>query len=114
MVSTAMHRLADEAAVLVVQGLRRFPMPLEALESGEAYIIDEQGHEVEAGTKSAFKQLRRPATKPKRVGNGVDRQENGHLRFEVLRSGDAYNEQILLGIPGGHVVSGLRWALSCQ
>lgn len=32
----------------------------------------------------------------------------------MLRTGDAYNEQILLGIPGGHVVSGLRWAFQFE
>ncbi|CAK9038855.1 Uncharacterized protein SCF082_LOCUS22799 [Durusdinium trenchii] len=53
-------RLADESAVLVVQG--------------EALVMDEDGKEV-----------------------------------EVLRIGDTFNEQILLGIPGGRTVSGLRF-----
>ena len=55
-------RLADDSAVLVVQG--------------QASVIDEEGRVV-----------------------------------EVLKIGDTFNEQILLGIPGGHVVSGLRFHL---
>eukprot|EP00913_Durusdinium_trenchii_P032334 g30275.t1 len=73
-------RLADESAVLVVQGgadrtyIHGVFTRLMCSSQGEALVMDEDGKEV-----------------------------------EVLRIGDTFNEQILLGIPGGRTVSGLRF-----